>query len=183
MIVGYPLDTVKTHLQVQDGKNPKYRGTLHCFKSILVQEGARGLYRGVQSPLVGLAGINALVFGVYGYAMKNLPNPDSLTSVTIAGSISGLVQSFICGPTELIKSRMQVLYANSSIKTFDYMKQICVNEGIKGLYRGLNITIVREVPAFASYFACYEYLIKTPDNSPSTLRMLWAGGIAGNKLS
>ncbi|TMW43463.1 hypothetical protein DOY81_011456 [Sarcophaga bullata] len=38
VLVGHPLDTVKVHLQTQDPKHPKYRGTFHCMSTIEKQE-------------------------------------------------------------------------------------------------------------------------------------------------
>ncbi|KAJ8967474.1 hypothetical protein NQ314_002788 [Rhamnusium bicolor] len=53
VIVGHPLDTVKVHLQTQNMNNPKYKGTIHCLRSLLVKEGLKGVYRGVTSPPYG----------------------------------------------------------------------------------------------------------------------------------
>ena len=50
------------------------------------------MYRGVNSPLAGVAAINAICFGVYGNVNRRLSNPESLRSVTIAGMASGFVQ-------------------------------------------------------------------------------------------
>ena len=50
------------------------------------------MYRGVNSPLAGVAAINAICFGVYGNVNRRLTNPESLRSVTIAGMASGAVQ-------------------------------------------------------------------------------------------
>lgn len=177
VIVGHPLDTVKVHLQVQNANSHvKYSGTFHCLKSLVAKEGVKGVFRGVTSPLVGIAAINAIVFGVYGNCQKSFKDPNSLTSVTIAGGVAGLVQSFICSPIELAKSRMQV--SNKYSGPLDCIRQIYANEGTRGVFRGLNITIVREVPAFGVYFLAYEIL--TRSNEPvSTLNMLVAGGFAG----
>lgn len=179
MVVGHPLDTVKVHLQTQDSKNPKYRGTLHCLRHLMAREGARGVYRGMSSPLVGVAGINAIVFGIYANTQRYLPNPDSLKSHFIAGATAGFFQSFICSPMELAKSRLQV--SNGGNKgPIDCLRKIYSREGTKGLFRGLNITMLREIPAFGSYFWTYELLTRTPDNSPvSTSAMLLSGGLAG----
>ncbi|KFO21323.1 Mitochondrial carnitine/acylcarnitine carrier protein CACL [Fukomys damarensis] len=40
VLVGHPFDTVKVRLQVQSVEKPQYRGTLHCFQSIVRQESA-----------------------------------------------------------------------------------------------------------------------------------------------
>lgn len=106
--VGHPLDTVKVHLQTQDATNLKYKGTMDCLRSLVAKEGIRGVYRGVTSPLLGVAGINAIVFGIYGNVQKRMIDPNSIQSHAIAGAVAGLFQSFICSPIELAKSRLQV---------------------------------------------------------------------------
>nr|CAI5857361.1 unnamed protein product [Callosobruchus analis] len=179
VVVGHPLDSVKVLLQSQDCRNPKYTGSIHCFRSILKKDGVRGLYRGVYSPLMGVAGVNAIVFGVYGTCLRNMSDPDSLKSHALAGAAAGLLQSFVCGPVELVKSRMQVA-ADACQSTYLCFKNIYMKEGIKGLNRGITLTILREVPSFSSYFFVYEYLTRTNSPEPvSTPRMLFAGGAAG----
>jgi len=46
-LILHPLDLVKIRFAVNDGlgSRPKYDGLLHAFKSILKDEGVRGLYR------------------------------------------------------------------------------------------------------------------------------------------
>lgn len=176
--VGHPFDTVKVQLQTQDALNPKYKGTLHCFRSLLVKEGIRGLYKGMSSPLLGVAAINAIVFGVYGNTQRYCSDPNSLVSHCLAGSVAGLVQTGICSPMELIKTRVQV--AGNNMKPMDCLRDIYNTEGVRGVFRGLNITAAREVPSFATYFVTYEYLTRSDDNTrTSTVTMLLAGGIAG----
>ena len=52
----------------------------------------KGLYRGMSSPLGGVAAINAITFGVYGNALRLMDDPDSIKSVALAGSTAGLIQ-------------------------------------------------------------------------------------------
>lgn len=63
IVVGQPFDCVKVHLQTQDYKNPKYNGTYDCIKKIIKSESITGLYRGMSSPMAGIAFVNAIVFG------------------------------------------------------------------------------------------------------------------------
>lgn len=178
MIVGHPLDTVKVLLQTQDAKNPKYRGTIHCLRSLIVKEGIRGVYKGMSSPLAGVAAINAIVFGVYGNIQRNSKNPDSLNSHFVAGCAAGFVQSFLCSPMELAKTRSQI--SDGSKPPLLCLKELYQQNGTRGIFRGLTTTILREVPAFGSYFLTYEYLTRSDDPNPvSTLSMLISGGIAG----
>lgn len=52
---------------------------------------------------------------------------------------------------------------------------------MRGIFRGLNITIAREIPAFGLYFASYEALTRREDPTQpiGTFHMLMAGGWAG----
>jgi hypothetical protein len=57
------------------------------------------------------------------------------------------------------------LLANLKVYYFAYSRwqvarDIVRNEGVRGLTRGLGLTIIREVPAFGSYFFAYETFYK-----------------------
>lgn len=175
--MGHPFDTIKVHLQTQDARNPLYRGTIHCFKSLVAKNGLSGLYKGVSSPLTGVAAINAIIFGVYGNVQRRSTDPDSLMSHFVAGACAGFAQSALCSPMELAKTRIQIQGYGSPIKC---LRDIHAVEGFRGVFKGLGITVIREVPAFSSYFVTYELLTRNSDNAPvSTLRTLLAGGLAG----
>ena len=46
----------------------------------------------MSSPLIGVAGINAITFGAYGNVLRMLPHPESIASISLAGSAAGLIQ-------------------------------------------------------------------------------------------
>jgi solute carrier family 25 carnitine/acylcarnitine transporter 20/29 len=59
-----------------------------------------GLYKGVQSPLVGVSALNAVVFFAYGQAKRILGggvSDDKLTlsQITAAGAFAGFAVSFV----------------------------------------------------------------------------------------
>ncbi|XP_033327658.2 mitochondrial basic amino acids transporter [Megalopta genalis] len=181
IMVGYPLDTIKVHMQTQDYRNPKYKGNWHCFRTIIAKESVAGLYRGMTSPMAGVAMVNAIIFGVYGQAQKHMTNPDSLASHFIAGTIAGIAQSPICSPMELAKTRIQLQASSGQFSgPLQYLKHTYKWEGYRGVFKGLNITMLREAPSFGVYFLTYEAMTRSSGNEPvSTPRMLLAGGIAG----
>ncbi|CAM1325433.1 SLC25A29 (predicted) [Pycnogonum litorale] len=170
--VGHPFDTVKVRLQTQDARNPKYTGMIHCFKQIIHQESVRGLYKGISSPMAGLAFINAIVFGVYGNTIKQFSDSDSISTHFIAGSTAGLLQSFACSPMELAKTRMQIQGQGDKIQRgspsskaivngpVDCLRRLYKTDGLRGPFRGLSITLCREIPSLGMYFAVYEGLCK-----------------------
>lgn len=183
VLVGFPFDTVKVHLQTQNHRNPLYRGTYDCFRKIIVREGAHGLYRGMSSPMAGVAVVNAIVFGVYGNIQRRTTNPDSLYSHFLAGTAAGLAQSVVCSPMELIKTRLQLQDnlpkgAERFSGPVDCTRSIWRREGARGIFRGLGITAARDMPGFSSYFVAYEYMVRCVSD-PSPFVILMAGGLAG----
>ncbi|KAH8287847.1 hypothetical protein KR018_002286, partial [Drosophila ironensis] len=182
VIVGHPFDTVKVHMQTDDPKNPKYKGTFDCFRQILQKDGFRGVYRGITSPMAGIGVVNAVVFGVYGNVQRLSSEPESLSTHFSAGCIAGVAQSFVCSPMELAKTRLQLSQQiDSGIKftgPLHCLKHIFMTEGIRGTFKGLVATILRDMPGFASYFVTYEYLMRKKAD-PGTLYTLVTGGVAG----
>lgn len=185
VLVGHPFDTVKVRLQTQDFRNPQYRGTMDCFAKIVKRESVSGLYKGMSSPMAGVAAVNAIVFGVYGNFQRNLTNPEALSSHFLAGAAAGFVQSFVCSPMELVKTRLQVQRNNAYTGPLNCLIQVFKVEGIRGMFRGLGTTICREIPGFGTYFYAYELMtrISSENGEPgppiSTFHMLLAGGLSG----
>ncbi|XP_055634825.1 mitochondrial basic amino acids transporter [Toxorhynchites rutilus septentrionalis] len=183
VLVGYPFDTVKVHLQTQNHRNPLYKGTLDCFRKIIAKESVSGLYRGMSSPMAGVAAVNAIVFGIYGNVQRKMSDPESLYSHFLAGNAAGLAQSFICSPMELVKTRMQLQEnlpgeATKFKGPLQCTRHIWRAEGFRGIFRGLGITAARDMPGFSSYFVSYELMVRSVSN-PSPFVILMAGGLAG----
>lgn len=154
-----------------------------------------GLYRGMTSPIAGVAAVNAVVFGVYGHARRHLSEPDRPSACFLAGASAGLAQTPISSPIELAKTRLQL--QSSSIAAaaaaasggdggdnprgpMRCLRAIYKREGCRGVFRGLGVTFLREGPSYGVYFATYEMLTRTRSNQPiTTPHMLLAGGLAG----
>ena len=148
-----------------------------------------GLYKGMLSPMAGVGLINAIIFGVQGNVLRILE--PGLASQCLAGGIAGAVQSVVCCPMELAKTRVQV--QNSGVLkshekyhgSIDCFKKIYQQSGIKGCYRGMTLTLMREFPSFAIYFGTFELYCAalTPEGSDvdciGPLGLLLAGGMSG----
>ncbi|XP_064195459.1 mitochondrial basic amino acids transporter-like isoform X1 [Anguilla rostrata] len=176
-------------LQVQSVEKPLYRGTFHCFQSIVRQESMLGLYKGIGSPMMGLTFINAIVFGVQGHTLRRL-GQDTPAHQFLAGAAAGAIQCVICCPMELAKTRMQMqgtgekkskrkLYKNS----LDCLLRIYNREGMRGINRGMVTTFIRETPGFGVYFLAYDVLTRSlgcePDDPYLIPKLLFAGGMSG----
>ena len=69
VLVGHPLDTVKVRLQTASSGS---MGMMDCVRLTLKEEGVRGFYKGMQSPLAGEGFFNAAQFLCYGAAKRML---------------------------------------------------------------------------------------------------------------
>ncbi|KAL6906344.1 hypothetical protein ACP4OV_003945 [Aristida adscensionis] len=61
----YPTDVVKSVLQVDDYKNPKYAGAMDAFRKILAADGAKGLYKGFGPAMARSVPANGACFLAY----------------------------------------------------------------------------------------------------------------------
>lgn len=150
-----------------------------------------GLYKGLTAPLWGLTGINAIIFGVHGSAVKYM-QPGLKTEV-LAGMMAGAAQVLIITPVELAKTKLQVQGQGQKLQkknkvyvgTFDCLQKIYKSEGIRGCYRGLLVSVTRDVPGFGVYFGvyyslCHAFIPKGKTiKDISTLQLMFAGGLTG----
>uniref|UniRef100_A0A8C4I033 Mitochondrial S-adenosylmethionine carrier protein n=1 Tax=Dicentrarchus labrax TaxID=13489 RepID=A0A8C4I033_DICLA len=130
----FPLDTIKTRLQSQQG----------FYKA----GGFRGIYAGVPSAAVG-SFPNAAAFFVTYDCTKSLlgaggvlaaPHVAPVTHM-LAASLGEIVACLIRVPTEVVKQRTQ---ASPSFTTYHMLLATLREEGVRGLYRGYGSTVLRE---------------------------------------
>lgn len=140
-----------------------------------------------------------MVFQIYAILSRALDpsisakEPPSYKVVALAGVGTGAIQSLILSPVELVKIRLQLQGSNyTRSKQADHHKgptnvarSILRREGLRGIYRGLSITVLRDAPSHGFYFWTYEYMREQlhpgcrKNGQESLQTMLVAGGLAG----
>ncbi|VVC26437.1 Mitochondrial carrier protein,Mitochondrial carrier domain,Mitochondrial substrate/solute carrier [Cinara cedri] len=199
VLVGQPLDTVKTNMQLYPNLYKKMFASLY---ETARQRGVRGLYAGMIPALVANAAENAVMFASYGQCQSLVANAVGLSSKThlccvhnaSAGSISSVSMrtpvftSVVLCPAELVKIRMQGYEDFADVKRPTIklaVKQILKSGGYRGLYRGLELTFLRECVGNALFFGTYEYTreqLKPTDGQKENcdpLATMASGSIAG----
>ena len=172
-----------------------------CFLKIVRTEGTLALFKGMLSPLLGNAPMQAVVFGMNGNANRlidrwypNLgvrkdPSAPNYARLYLGGTWAGVGQLSVCVPVELVKCRLQAQISSSANATQQYrgswdcaVQTLRANGVFRGLYRGFWPTLWRDGPTYGLYFIVYEgtkHHLRREDGSSSLGSMLLAGGLAG----
>ena len=95
---------------------------------------------GLASPLLGIAGVNSLLFAAYGTS-KRIISPFgqlSLREIAAAGAMAGAANAILASPVEMFKVRMQGQYGNPSDKCLRVVaREMWAEWGFrKGVMRG-----------------------------------------------
>ncbi|GAA5837298.1 hypothetical protein JCM9279_005644 [Rhodotorula babjevae] len=186
VIAGNPLDVLKTRAQL--AKPGQFKGTMDIALQTLRNEGILAFYKGVTPPLVGIAAVNSLLFAANTAARRLLsPYPDQLSipQIMAAGSMAGCVQAVLASPVEMFKVRLQAQYGPNPKRLRDIVGEMYRKYGWKnGIMRGYWITFVREIPAYAGFYAGYEWSKRALQKKLDTPSLpvwatLTAGGVGG----
>ncbi|KAI6157308.1 mitochondrial carrier [Pisolithus tinctorius] len=159
VLVGQPLDTVKTRAQIA----PKgmFKGPMDILVRTIRTEGFFALYKGMASPLIGIAGVNSLLFASYATSKRIIsPFPQlTLPQIGMAGAMAGAANAVLASPVEMFKVRMQGQYGAATDKRLrDVAREMWKDWGFKrGIMRGYWVTVAREIPAYAGFYTAFEF--------------------------
>ncbi|CAO3691777.1 unnamed protein product [Rhizopus stolonifer] len=176
----YPLDIIKTRIQVQakDGSGEDhYNSAWDGIKRIVEKEGISGLYAGLGSSLIGTASTNFTYFYCYSFLRENYNkryNPGRGTLSTALeltlGAAAGALTTLITTPVSVITTRQQTLPASERQDVIGTAKTIYEEEGIEGLWKGIRPSLVLCVNPAITYgsFEKIKQIVLSVLNLPMT---------------
>lgn len=177
----FPVDTVKTRLQVRSGPSDARTGLLPTIKQIVQKEGVLRLYRGASLVAVGAIPAHAMYFGAYELTRKLLGATRSKHQPfhTAAAGVSATIgHDLISTPIDVIKQRLQMKKSPIS-GIYDGFRKTPLNQ----LFRSFPSTVLLNIPMVCANFVTYESLklVVSPTNDPDDAisRHLICGGSAG----
>lgn len=147
---------------------PQYRSTLACFRHVLREEGVAGLYKGksLRANMACLSVGSAAYFSTYhvlSRAMEAHVTPDSLTlgHHIVAGGTTGMLYWAGIYALDVVKTRMvqDTLAPVPRYRGLWHCLRETVREsGVRGLYRGLGVAVVRGIPVNAVMLTVNNHL-------------------------
>jgi solute carrier family 25 carnitine/acylcarnitine transporter 20/29 len=194
VLVGHPLDLIKVRMQtaVPTTAGAAQQTVISMFADTFRTQGIRGLYRGVSAPLIAVTPVFALSFWGYdvGQRLVRWSSGDTDLSIgqkCIAGGLSAIPSTVLMAPSERIKCLLQTSTPGQYRGSFDCAKAVYQSGGIRSLYRGTLLTLMRDMPGSVAWFGTYEFVKKTMMEAQgihdtkqlSPIAVLTAGGLAG----
>ncbi|ORZ25344.1 mitochondrial carrier domain-containing protein [Absidia repens] len=153
----YPLDIIKTRIQVQakhdnvDSKDQEhYDSAWDGICQIVAKDGLGGLYAGLGSSLIGTASTNFTYFYCYSFIREqynvkfNSARGGTLSTgmELLLGAAAGALTTLITTPVSVVTTRQQTLPAEEREGVVKTCQSIIAEEGVAGLWRGIRPSLV-----------------------------------------
>ncbi|KAI1499390.1 amino acid transporter arg-13 [Biscogniauxia marginata] len=180
-----PIELVKCKVQVPmttpsvAGTRPQAPSVMSVIRDVYKHEGVKGFWHGQMGTFLRESGGCAAWFGAKETTTKmfHLLNERSATSQSekdalatealpfwqqaVAGASAGMSYNFLFFPADTVKSRMQTSPVGGTRQNRTFWqegKALWHQHGLRGLYRGCGITVLRSAPSSAFIFIVYDGL-------------------------
>lgn len=171
----YPLDLLRTRFAAQGNDDRVYTSLRRAVAQIHRDEGPRGFFRGLAPALGQIVPFMGMFFAAYEALRPPLGALDLPFGGgdALAGTLASVVSKTGVFPLDTVRKRIQVQgptrarYVHKNIPdyiglgTFGTMRSILRTEGIRSLYRGLTVSLLKAAPASAVTVWTYERVLNT----------------------
>jgi solute carrier family 25 protein 39/40 len=150
---------------VEETQRRAFTSTFDGLRKIARNEGITTLWRGLSPTLVMTVPANIIYFTGYDWLRFNKTSPvNKIVSdgyaPLVAGSIARIVAAMVVSPIEMFRTRMQASTSTSSTghlaETARGIREMVQVSGYTSLWRGLTLTLWRDVPFSGIYWWGYE---------------------------
>ncbi|SCU99984.1 LAME_0G06788g1_1 [Lachancea meyersii CBS 8951] len=151
----------------------RYNSTWDAFGKIAKTEGITSLWRGISITLLMAAPANMVYFIGYETLRDKTQLQESYPTLNplMCGAVARVLAATSVAPLELLRTRLQSIPRSNPSSTAAMMIKDLIKEGrlefsrigYRAFFRGLEITLWRDVPFSAVYWGCYEFYKKNSD--------------------
>lgn len=162
-----PLNPIDTSCAVHEVERRTINGTWDGLRKIAQNEGPRTLWRGLSPTLVMAVPANVIYFAGYDWLRTAQQSPFRTTVSDayvplVAGATARVMAAIAVSPIEMFRTRIQAASHTATAaghfrETMDGIREMVASQGIPSLWRGLTLTLWRDVPFSALYWWGYEY--------------------------
>ncbi|KAJ2779613.1 hypothetical protein H4R18_003921 [Coemansia javaensis] len=192
LLLIYPLDTIKTQLQVQTqaGSDGRARGSLaDAVRRIVASEGVGGLYAGLATNLANQLATGFVYFYAYSTVRKGALRALSgdgrplSTAVELAvGAAAGMVSQAITLPIGVVATRQQTAHPAERVAWHETVRDILRSEGPAGLWAGFRpamILCANPAITYGVFERVKSALLRDrPGQALSSSEAFWVGALA-----
>ncbi|CAI4590388.1 AIF_collapsed_G0032170.mRNA.1.CDS.1 [Saccharomyces cerevisiae] len=109
----FPIDALKTRVQAAGLNKAASTGMISQISKISTMEGSMGLWKGVQSVILGAGPAHAVYFGTYEFCKARLISPEDMQThqpmkTALSGTIVTIVADALMNPFDTVKQRLQL---------------------------------------------------------------------------
>lgn len=171
----YPLDLLRTRFAAQGNDDRVYTSLRRAVAQIYRDEGPRGFFRGLAPGLGQIVPYMGMFFAAYEALRPPLGALDLPFGGgdALAGTLASIASKTGVFPLDTVRKRIQVQgptrarYVHKNIPdyiglgAFGTMRTIFRREGIRSLYRGLTVSLLKAAPSSAVTVWTYERVLNT----------------------
>lgn len=161
-----PINPADAACAVEEVERRTINSTWDGLRKIAQNEGPRTLWRGLSPTLAMAVPANVIYFAGYDWLRTAQKSPfhNSVSDAYIplvAGASARMLAAVAVSPIEIFKTRMQAASHTATAaghfrETMDGLREMVATQGVRTLWRGLTLTLWRDVPFSAIYWWGYE---------------------------
>ncbi|ETN39861.1 uncharacterized protein HMPREF1541_06087 [Cyphellophora europaea CBS 101466] len=159
-----PAGAVPADCAIEETERKTFRSTFDAMKKISRNEGPTTLWRGLTPTLAMAIPANVIYFTGYDWLRFNEASPirkvaSDTYAPLVAGSMARVLAGIAVSPLEMFRTRMQATPGGTTgvfKETLLGLHRMTQSQGYTSLWRGLTLTMWRDVPFSAFYWWGYE---------------------------
>ncbi|CAL1285935.1 unnamed protein product [Larinioides sclopetarius] len=163
VIFAQPTDVVKVRMQAQvTGVAPRYVGTMNAYRTIAVEEGMKGLWKGTLPNVTRNAIVNAAELVCYDLIKEFILNrrlmSDNVPCHFTSAFAAGFCATVVASPVDVVKTRFMNSHHGQYAGAVDCALKMFKEGGLTSFYKGFMPSFMRLGSWNICMFVAFEQL-------------------------